>query len=165
LSKLDRRRQQVTFLTIEFYLRFLFARLDHASMLSGVEARVPYADHELLQYAYNVPWDMLNHGEPRQPKGLLREAVGRGLLPDEVVNRIKSGFPVSQSAASRTLLFEEASDILSTPTSHIHRFIDRQQVRKVMAESSLSSWNPLLHVGAGVVETHHFMADNNVHVC
>lgn len=64
----------------------LLDRMDRTSMYSGLEARVPFADHRIVEYLYNVPWKIkcLN-GEA---KGLLR-AAGKEDLPPEVLYRRK----------------------------------------------------------------------------
>ncbi|MEO1212268.1 MAG: asparagine synthase (glutamine-hydrolyzing) [Bacteroidota bacterium] len=61
---------------------------DQMSMASSLEVRVPFFDHELVEYALAVP-DKLK--EPDYPKKLLVESLG-SLLPAEVVHRPKMGF-------------------------------------------------------------------------
>ena len=63
-------------------MQTLLNRMDRTSMYSGLEARVPFADHRIIEYLFNVPWDMKARGNI--VKALLREA-GRGLLPDEIL--------------------------------------------------------------------------------
>jgi asparagine synthase (glutamine-hydrolysing) len=60
------------------------------SMAWGLEVRVPFADHELLEYVWNIPWRMKNCDN--MPKGILRRAL-QGLLPDDVILRRKSPYP------------------------------------------------------------------------
>jgi asparagine synthase (glutamine-hydrolysing) len=83
----DRRAREITWLTYTFYLDFLLSRVDRMSMAASVESRVPFCDHELVQYAWNIPWDMKNHGGIE--KGILRHAVS-DLLPRRVVMRRKT---------------------------------------------------------------------------
>ncbi len=65
-------------------------RKDRMSMYSGLEVRVPFCDHRLVEYAYNMPWSVksLNGRE----KGIVREAM-KGLLPEEILLRKKSPYP------------------------------------------------------------------------
>ncbi len=66
------------------------ARVDAMLMASGVEARVPYLDHELVELGAAVPPELkLAHGG----KGVLKLAA-RGLVPDDVIDRAKGYFPV-----------------------------------------------------------------------
>ncbi|MEL6697027.1 MAG: asparagine synthase (glutamine-hydrolyzing) [Bacteroidota bacterium] len=61
---------------------------DQMSMAHSLEVRVPFFDHELVEYVMGIP-DALKH--PNYPKQLLVESLG-DLLPHEVVHRKKMGF-------------------------------------------------------------------------
>ncbi len=45
-----------TCLSVQYFMESLLERKDRMSMWSGVEVRVPFADHRILEYVYNVPW-------------------------------------------------------------------------------------------------------------
>jgi len=69
----------------------LLMRVDKPTMSTSVEARVPFLDHKLVEFALAVPMEVkLNQG---QPKWLLRRAL-RGLLPSNIIDRPKKGFAV-----------------------------------------------------------------------
>ncbi|MCH7534991.1 MAG: asparagine synthase C-terminal domain-containing protein, partial [Bacteroidetes bacterium] len=61
---------------------------DQMSMQHALEVRVPFLDHELVEYVLNVP-DRFK--KPTTPKKLLTDALG-DLLPEEIINRPKMGF-------------------------------------------------------------------------
>lgn len=64
---------------------------DRNSMAYSIEARVPFLDHRLAEFALGVPGDLKVKGA--ETKGLMRRAL-RGVLPDAVVNRRdKLGYP------------------------------------------------------------------------
>src|SRR5207249_700314 len=88
----DRRMREVSYLALTRFLPVLLDRKDRMSMAVGLEVRVPYCDHRLVEYLWNVPWPMKCPGGV--PKGLLREAV-RDLLPPELVQRRKSMYPAT----------------------------------------------------------------------
>ncbi|MET8509168.1 asparagine synthase (glutamine-hydrolyzing) [Streptomyces sp. NPDC004787] len=69
----------------------LLDRKDRMSMATGLEVRVPFCDHRLVEYVWNTPWHMKTANG--QPKALLRSAVS-DLLPADIVNRPKSAYPV-----------------------------------------------------------------------
>jgi asparagine synthase (glutamine-hydrolysing) len=69
----------------------LLARVDRMTMASSVEARVPYLDHDLVEFVMGIPSAMKL--TPGNPKGLLRNAA-KGLLPADVLSRDKKGFGV-----------------------------------------------------------------------
>jgi asparagine synthase (glutamine-hydrolysing) len=65
-------------------------RVDNMTMAWGLEARVPFLDHELVELAAACPPELkLANGG----KGVLKEAA-RGVVPDEVIDRTKGYFPV-----------------------------------------------------------------------
>jgi asparagine synthase (glutamine-hydrolysing) len=67
----------------------LLQRLDRVAMLSSVEGREPFLDHELVEFALALPPRMKHRGG--SGKYILRRAV-RDLLPEEILNRPKQGF-------------------------------------------------------------------------
>ena len=62
---------------------------DKMSMAAGVEVRVPLLDPDLVRLAFSLPLNQKQRG--RQGKWVLTEAM-RGILPDQVLNRPKTGF-------------------------------------------------------------------------
>ena len=65
-------------------------RVDNMTMAWGLEARVPFLDHELVEFAASIParYKVGNSG-----KHILKEA-SRQVIPDEVIDRPKGYFPV-----------------------------------------------------------------------
>lgn len=59
-------------------------------MASGLEIRVPFADHRIFEFVFNVPWEI--KFENNVEKALLRNAMV-GHLPDEILWRKKSPYP------------------------------------------------------------------------
>src|SRR5438270_4237521 len=65
-------------------------RVDNMTMAWGLEARVPFLDHEVVELAARIPNDLkLADGG----KGVLKRA-SRGIVPDAVIDRRKGYFPV-----------------------------------------------------------------------
>ena len=60
------------------------------SMATGLEVRVPFCDHVLTEYAYNIPWEIKSIDG--REKGLLRRCF-KDILPDDIVFRKKSPYP------------------------------------------------------------------------
>lgn len=54
----ERRRREISYLNLRWFMQTLLDRMDRASMAYGLEARVPFADHRIVEYLYNVPWNM-----------------------------------------------------------------------------------------------------------
>ncbi len=89
-SKMDRRIREITLLNVNWFMQGLLDRKDRMSMYSGLEVRVPFCDHRILEYAYNIPWEFKNYQS--REKGLVREAFSY-ILPDEIIWRKKSPYP------------------------------------------------------------------------
>ena len=65
-------------------------RVDNMTMAHGLEARVPFLDHELVELAARIPPEQKLRDEG---KGILKD-VARRLIPSEVIDRPKGYFPV-----------------------------------------------------------------------
>ena len=89
-SQEEKRRREISYLNIRWFMQTLLDRMDRSSMAYGLEARVPFADHRIVEYLYNVPWSMKYRNGVE--KALLRDACV-GLLPTEILYRKKSPYP------------------------------------------------------------------------
>lgn len=86
----QRRTRELGHLTLTRWLPILLDKKDRMGMATGLEGRVPFCDHRLVEYVFNVPWEMKTVGG--QEKGLLREAAA-DLLPESVLRRKKAAYP------------------------------------------------------------------------
>lgn len=77
-------------LNLDWFMATLLDRKDRMSMYSGLEVRVPFCDHRIVEYAYNMPW-ALKALDGRE-KGIVRKAFEHE-LPEEIVWRKKSPYP------------------------------------------------------------------------
>jgi asparagine synthase (glutamine-hydrolysing) len=124
-----RRRRIAFYLGLTRWLPALLDRKDRISMLLGLEVRVPFCDHRLVEYLWNVPWEMKTAGGIE--KGLLRSAVD-DLLPAEVVRRRKSAYPATQDRRFDDSLREELSDLLADPSARLFDLVDRDKLRSAL---------------------------------
>ena len=126
------RMRQISYLNIHWFMATLLDRKDRCSMYSGLEVRVPYADHRIAQYIYNVPWEMKC---PRgEPKGLLRDAA-KGLLPEEVLHRKKSPYPKTHNPGYEALLKEELSHVLRDSAQPLHKLLSEEAVSGLLHQT------------------------------
>jgi asparagine synthase (glutamine-hydrolysing) len=96
------------------------------SMGAGLEVRVPFADHRLVEYVWNIPWKIKRlHG---REKGLLRQAM-EGLLPDEVLYRKKSPYPKTFHPMYTQLVRDKLLSIMEDKESPLFEVIDRDALR------------------------------------
>jgi len=84
------RMRTMLYLNITRFMPILLDRKDRMSMAAGLEVRVPFCDHRLVEYVWNIPWSMKSCGNVG--KGILRRALA-GVLPEDVLARRKSPYP------------------------------------------------------------------------
>ena len=56
------KRRQLFYLNMTWFMSTLLERKDRMSMGASLEVRVPFADHRLVEYAWNIPWEMKSIG-------------------------------------------------------------------------------------------------------
>ena len=79
-------------------------------MATGLEVRVPFCDHRLVQYVFNTPWAMKTFDG--REKSLLR-AAAREFLPESVADRKKVPYPATQDPTYDTALREQLTKMLT----------------------------------------------------
>ncbi|MBR1736431.1 MAG: asparagine synthase (glutamine-hydrolyzing) [Firmicutes bacterium] len=123
-SKKEAKRREISFLNLKWFMTTLLTRMDRTSMYSGLEARVPYADHRIIEYMWNVPW------EYKCPngvvKGLLRDSF-KGVLSDELLYRKKSPYPKTYSPEYERLLKDKLREIVGDSNSPILSVLDKKK--------------------------------------
>lgn len=129
----EARRREIAYLNQSWFMQTLLNRMDRASMYSGLEARVPFADHRLIEYVWNVPWDMKT--KDGVVKGLLREC-GKNLLPDEVLYRRKSPYPKTYDTKYEAQLSAKMRQLLDDPASPVLPFLDRKKTEAFLTAPS-----------------------------
>ncbi len=132
----EKRRRQMFYLNIKWFMANLLERKDRMSMASGLEVRVPYCDHRIAEYAWNIPWDMKNTGG--MEKGILRLAV-KDLLPEVIYNRKKSPYPKTHHPEYTRLVCNTLKDILSDKNAPIHAIIDTGFIKEILDTMSIST--------------------------
>jgi len=129
--------RQLFYLNLTRFMPTLLDRKDRMSMAWGLEVRVPFADHLLLEYVWNIPWSMKNCDNVA--KGLLRRAL-KGLLPPEVLARPKSPYPKTHSPVYLQAVRKEVISILDNHDSPLLQLIQPEVIRQhLMAEQSVFS--------------------------
>ncbi|MFE5818809.1 asparagine synthase (glutamine-hydrolyzing) [Streptomyces sp. NPDC056479] len=109
-SAAEHRQREMQHLSLTRWLRQLLHRKDRLSMARGLEVRVPYCDHRLVQYAFEAPW-ALQSFDGRE-KSLLRAAAS-GLAPDSVLRRPKNHYPATHHPDYNRGLQDLARDALA----------------------------------------------------
>ncbi|MFJ1574759.1 asparagine synthase (glutamine-hydrolyzing) [Streptomyces sp. NPDC088182] len=127
-SDFEYRMRKICYLHLTRFVRILLDRKDRASMAVGLEVRVPFCDHRLVEYVYNAPWSLKSFDG--REKSLLREATA-DLLPKSVYDRVKSPYPSTQDPKYAVALQEYAKDLLSQPSHRVFDLVDADRIRRV----------------------------------
>lgn len=128
-TPIEVRRREIFYLNMIWFMTTLLERKDRMSMGASLEVRVPFADHRLVEYAWNIPWEMkmLNGRE----KGILRKAL-EGVLPNEILYRKKSPYPKTHHPTYMKLVKTKLNNILDNKTSPLLEFISKQKVKDII---------------------------------
>ncbi len=103
-------------------------RVDNMTMAWGLEARVPFLDHHLVELAASCPVELkLKH----QGKGVLKE-IARGLIPDAVIDRPKGYFPMPALKYVRGEFYQFMADTLNSQRSRDRGLFDRSYIDRLL---------------------------------
>ncbi|MFP3392544.1 asparagine synthase (glutamine-hydrolyzing) [Brevibacillus sp. SIMBA_040] len=138
-NPLEARRREMFYLNITWFMNTLLDRKDRMSMAASLEARVPFCDHRIVEYVWNIPWSMKNYGN--REKGILRKAM-EGTLPDEVLYRKKSPYPKTHNPAYTEAVRVWLLDILNDPASPLLQLVDVKTIRKIAESDAQASSIP-----------------------
>ncbi len=137
--------QRMTYLELKLRLpELLLMRVDKMTMATSVEARVPFLDHKLVEFALNVPTGFkIKH----EPKHILKRALA-GVLPGEVIHRKKFGFGVPVKEWFKGELTGQIEDVLTRSRIRERDFFDYKYVSQLLQwhregrrDASFALWN------------------------
>jgi asparagine synthase (glutamine-hydrolysing) len=139
-SFLEYRMRISSYLHLTRFLRLLLDRKDRMSMAVGLEVRVPYCDHRLVEYVYNTPWSLKTYDG--REKSLLRGAA-HDLLPESVARRVKSPYPSTQDPHYVSAIQAQARNLLGDRDHPVFSLVDHtwtsDAVRQQPAAISLTA--------------------------
>jgi len=107
----EMRMRVMCYLHLTRFVRMLLDRKDRISMAVGLEVRVPFCDHRLVEYVYNTPWSLKTFDG--REKSLLRAATA-DLLPQSVLYRAKAPYPATLDPLYTGALLQQAKELLTT---------------------------------------------------
>jgi len=105
-------------------------RVDNMTMAWGLEARVPFLDHELVELAAQMPPEL----KLRDNGKYVLKKIARGLLPDPVIDRPKGYFPMPALKYVRGEFYEFMREILNSDACRQRNLYNRSYVEKLLAE-------------------------------
>jgi asparagine synthase (glutamine-hydrolysing) len=122
-SDFEWRMRKICYTHLTHFVRILLDRKDRASMAVGLEVRVPFCDHRLVEYVYNTPWALKTYDG--REKSLLRGAT-RDVLPRSVAERVKSPYPSTQDPGYAVKLQQNAREYLASPDHPVFELVSRE---------------------------------------
>lgn len=121
-SDTERHMRRICHLHLTRFVRMLLDRKDRASMAVGLEVRVPFCDHRLVEYVYNTPWSFKTFDG--REKSLLRKATEH-VLPQSVIDRTKSPYPSTQDTKYVQSLQNQLADVVAERDHPVFDLVDR----------------------------------------
>ncbi|WP_449540255.1 asparagine synthase (glutamine-hydrolyzing) [Ferdinandcohnia sp. Marseille-Q9671] len=134
-SPLEARRREMFYMNMLWFMSTLLERKDRMSMGASLEVRVPFADHRLIEYAWNIPWDMKMHDG--REKGILRKAL-EGILPNDILYRKKSPYPKTHNPEYLRLVKNMLTNIIDNKTSPLLEIVSKQRVKEIIDSNGSS---------------------------
>lgn len=125
------RMRQMFRLNFDWFMQTLLARKDTMSMACGLEMRVPFADERIVEYAYNLPWE-LKSLDGRE-KGVLRAAFEDVLTP-EVAWRKKSPYPKTFHPAYFQRVLELYRQRMARPGGMLPQLVNTAELDALAAD-------------------------------
>lgn len=138
-SAVDKRMREMFMLNFNYFMQCLLERKDRCSMYNGLEVRVPFCDYRLVEYAYNMPWQIKAYG--KREKGIIRKAF-EDILPNEICYRKKSPYPKTHNPQYFELCSNKVKEILNKKGSVLNELLDKDGVIDIIKnpENISSPW-------------------------
>lgn len=128
-SEQDKAVRRMFMLNFYWFMQTLLDRKDRCSMAHGLEVRVPFCDHRLAEYAYNIPWEMKALGG--REKGLIRKA-SEEFLPHDVVWRKKSPYPKTHNPSYSKLVFDRFCELRNDKDFRLVQLLDAAKIDELI---------------------------------
>lgn len=97
-------------------------------MYNGLEVRVPFCDYRLVEYAYNMPWNLKAYNG--REKGIVRKAF-EDILPDEICWRKKSPYPKTHNPIYFEVCAKQVKNILKKKNT-LTELLDKNAVESII---------------------------------
>ena len=126
----ERRMREISYLHLTRFVQFLLDRKDRMSMAVGLEVRVPFCDHRLVDYVFNIPWHLKTFDG--REKSILRAAT-RTLLPNSILERQKNPYPSTQDPAYEKALRADVAEVLENRSHPAISLLNRKVIEDLLA--------------------------------
>lgn len=121
----DDRLNKLLYLFLKHYLVEELERLDKTSMAWGVESRVPFLDHRLVEYVVNMS---SSYKSKTDSEKILLKSIATDLLPEEIVKRKKRPVPIPVDPSTVFNERNRANKLVQSADSRIGNYFDKKKV-------------------------------------
>ena len=121
--------RKLIYLTSNWFMQTLLDRTDRMAMQNGLEVRVPFCDYRIVEYAWNIPWEMKAY--KGREKGLLRKAL-EGYLPEKIVYRKKSPYPKTHNPNYLQKVKAGLTEIINSKDNRISSLLNEKYIREII---------------------------------
>lgn len=134
-----KKHKSLMYLTMNWFMQTLIDRTDRMCAYSSVGARVPFCDYRLIEYAWNIPWEMKAY--KGREKGLLRYSM-EGYLPEEIIYRKKSPYPKTHNPNYLDKVCKIFKDIINNQDCKIKYILDERKLNELLDTKGSSFVKP-----------------------
>lgn len=122
-------KRKIFYLNLNWFMQTLLDRTDRMSMFNGFEVRVPFCDYRIVEYVWNIPWEMKAYKD--REKGLLRHVM-EGFLPEEIIYRKKSPYPKTHNPNYLTAVKTKLRNIMEDKNSPIRNLLNEDYIMDIL---------------------------------
>ena len=122
---------RLLYVDIKTYLHELLMKQDQMSMAASIESRVPFLEHQLVEFTAGLPARLKLQGSTT--KRILRDSM-KGVLPPSILTRPKMGFPVPVGSWFRGRWSGVMTELVLGERASRRGIFDREVVRRLVGE-------------------------------
>lgn len=123
------------YLNMKWFMTTLLERKDRMTMYASVEARVPFSDHKLIEYLWNIPFEYKFYQGVE--KGLLRESFAY-LLPEEIKKRKKNPYPKTHHPVYTDIVCDLLKKRLEKNSVKFYQIFDKEEIENLLNSKGAS---------------------------
>lgn len=127
-SPKERKMREMFMLNFYWFMQTLLTRKDRCSMAHGLEVRVPFCDHRIAEYAYNIPPHIKFYNG--REKGIVRLASEK-ILPKDVAWRKKSPYPKTHNPDYSKLMIKKFGETLRDKSCRLYEIMDKDKLAEL----------------------------------
>ncbi len=138
-NKKEQKHKNLAYLNMNWFMSTLLERKDRMTMRASLEARVPFIDHHLVEYLWNVPWPYKYYNS--MEKGLLRETF-KDILPYDITYRKKNPYPKTHNPKYAEIVSNLLKERLKNKQSILYKIFNINKINELIETKGNSFTTP-----------------------